>query len=156
MGLDASVRCRCFEEHRLRPGPVPYEDLYIDCDGHLYSRKLGEAHAKYDYRQYLERYERLDNELREWLDHPCEHDYGEYCSERISNWAGVSAFEDRVEDAGGEAKFPLLSHLLPDGNGGMYPVELAEPTLAELDRFIAKVSDVDEWVLCDCETGKQV
>ncbi|MDO4797887.1 MAG: hypothetical protein Q4A01_07695 [Coriobacteriales bacterium] len=156
MGLDASVRCRCFEEHRLKPGPVPYEDLYIDCDGYLVSRKLDEAHTKYDHRQYLARYEQLDDEFRKWMDCPCEHERSEYCSERITNWAGVSAFRDRVEDAGGEAEYPLLSHLLPDGNGGVYPVELAEPTLVELDRFIAKVSDVDEWVLCADDTEDEV
>ena len=30
MGLDAFVRCRCFEEGKLKPGPIPLEDLYID------------------------------------------------------------------------------------------------------------------------------
>ena len=33
MGLDAFVRCRCFEEHKLIDPPVPYEDLYVDPDG---------------------------------------------------------------------------------------------------------------------------
>ncbi|MDO4797890.1 MAG: hypothetical protein Q4A01_07710 [Coriobacteriales bacterium] len=76
--------------------------------------------------------------------------------ECITNWAGVSAFRDRVKDAGGEAEFPLLSHLLPHVNNGMYPVELAEPTLVEFDRFIAKVSDIDEWVLCVDGTKDEV
>ncbi len=156
MGLDASVRCRCFEEHKLRPGPVPYEDLYIDCDGYLSSRSLDEAHDRYDYRQYQARYGQLSDEFERWAEQPCEHEWGDYCSEWISNWSGVSAFRDRVEDAGGEVEFPLLSHLLPHANGGQYPVELAEPTLKELDRFIKKVSDVDEWVLCDHETDKEV
>ena len=40
MGLDASVRCRCFEEGKLRPGPVPLEDVYVDTEGYLSSRKL--------------------------------------------------------------------------------------------------------------------
>ncbi len=26
MGLDAFVRCRCFEEGKLKPGPIPFED----------------------------------------------------------------------------------------------------------------------------------
>lgn len=56
MGLDASVRCRCFEEGRLKPGPVPVEDLYIDEEGYLSSRKLNAAYKKYDYRQYRARY----------------------------------------------------------------------------------------------------
>lgn len=40
MGLDASVRCRCFEEGKLSPGPVPLEDVYVDTEGYLSSRKL--------------------------------------------------------------------------------------------------------------------
>lgn len=52
MGLDASVRCRCFEEGKLKPGPVPVEDLYIDSDGYLASRKLDEARETYDGRRF--------------------------------------------------------------------------------------------------------
>lgn len=29
MGLDATVRCRCFEEGKIKPGPLPLDDLYI-------------------------------------------------------------------------------------------------------------------------------
>lgn len=146
MGLDASVRCRCFEDHKLKPGPVPYEDLYVDEEGYLYSRKLREAHARFDYRQFQARYGKLEEEFSEWLDDPCEHEFGEYCSEWVGNWAGARAFEDLVEDAGGEKEFPLLSHLIPSSNGGMFSSELAADALLELDRLIAKVSDIDEWV----------
>ena len=40
--------------------------------------------------------------------------------------------------------------------GGTYPVELVKPTLEELDRFIDKVTDIDEWVLLDYETDDEV
>lgn len=46
--------------------------------------------------------------------------------------------------------------LLSRTNGGMCPIELAEPTLVKLDRFIARVSDVDEWVLCVDGTEDEV
>ncbi len=49
MGFDASVCCRCFEEGKLKPGPLPYEDLYIDEEGHLYSHKLNDARTRYGY-----------------------------------------------------------------------------------------------------------
>lgn len=38
----------------------------------------------------------------------------------------------------------------------MYPASKAQATLEELDRFIVAVSDVDQWVLCDEETGEEV
>ncbi len=33
MGLDASVRCRCFEEGLVSDPPLPMEDLYVDDEG---------------------------------------------------------------------------------------------------------------------------
>lgn len=52
MGLDATVRCRCFEEGKLKPGPVPYDDLYIDVDGNLASKKLDLKRAAMDRRRF--------------------------------------------------------------------------------------------------------
>lgn len=46
MGLDATVRCRCFEEGKLKPGPVPYDDLYIDGEGYIASRRLDARRAE--------------------------------------------------------------------------------------------------------------
>lgn len=40
MGLDAFVRCRCFEEGKLKPGPIPFEDLYIDDEDYISSKFL--------------------------------------------------------------------------------------------------------------------
>lgn len=156
MGLDATVRCRCFEEGRLRPGPVPLDDVYVDEEGYLSSRKLDAARARLTYRQFLARYGDLQREFEKWADSCCEHEGGEYCSERVSNWSGCGEFEELVEEAGGEAEFPLLSTLLPDANGGAYPAEKAAATLAELDRFVEKLADVDEWVLRDEEFGKKI
>lgn len=102
MGLDASVRCRCFEEGKLNPGPVPTDDLYIDEDGYLASRTLDEARKQFDYRRFDARYGALDDAFCEWVDHCCEHEFGEYRSEWVSNWAGCVEFEDLVEEAGGE------------------------------------------------------
>lgn len=147
MGLDATVRCRCFEEGKLKPGPVPFDDLYIDEEGYLSSRKLEDADLKYDYRQFRARYGELYDALEDWADHACEHEHGEYCNEHVGNWSGVHVFEGLVEDAGGEAEFPLLSKMLPRVNDGVYPAELAKPTLEELDRFVGKVAEIDESVL---------
>lgn len=156
MGLDATVRCRCFEEGKLKPGPLPLDDLYIDEEGYLSSHKLDAAHARLTYRQFDARYGDLQREFQRWADSCCEHEYGEYCSERVDNIAGCAQFESLVEAAGGEAEFPLLAKLLPHANGGTYPAEMAAVTLEELDRFIEKVGDVDEWVLCDAKSDMEI
>lgn len=148
MGLDATVRCRCFEEGKLKPGPIPYEDLYIDEEGYLSSSMLDAAHEKYDYRRFQARYGNLEREFEEWSNNCCEHEFGDYCSERVGNIAGCAHFQSLVKESGGELAFPLLSNLLPIGNEGIYPAEKAVETLAELDRFIAKINQIEEWVLC--------
>lgn len=48
MGLDATVRCRCFEEGKLVPGPIPVGDLYVDEEGYISSRKLDKANLLED------------------------------------------------------------------------------------------------------------
>ena len=139
MGLDATVRCRCFEEGRLRPGPVPLDDVYVDEEGYLSSRKLDAARARLTYRQFLARYGDLQREFEDWADSCCEHEDAELCAEHVANWSGCAEFRELVKRAGGEKNYPLLSALLPDGNGGTYPAEKAAAALAELDRFA-------EWV----------
>lgn len=156
MGLDATVRCRCFEEGKLKPGPVPMSDVYVDEEGYLSSHKLDAARRRFTYRQFDARYGDLQRKFMHWAESCCEHAGGDYCSEWVSNWAGCAEFESLVEDAGGEAEFPLLSKLLPQANGGTYPAEMAAATLTELDRFVKKVSDVDEWVLCDVENDAEI
>ena len=65
MGLDATVRCRCFEERKLKPGPVPYDDLYIDEEGYLSSQTIDRASRKYDYRRFDARYGDLEDAFRD-------------------------------------------------------------------------------------------
>lgn len=157
MGLDATVRCTCFEEGKLKPGPVPVENLFIDEEGYLASRKLAWAHREFDYRRFQARgYRELEREFEAWLMHCCEHVDTDYCFEWVSNWAGCAEFRSLVDEVGGEQEFPLLSTLLPDGNGGIYPAEKAEVTLAELNKFLEKISDIDLWVLCDLETDDEI
>lgn len=158
MGLDASVRCRCFEEHKLRPGPVPYEDLYIDGEGYLSSRTIDDAYSRFTQRQVKARYWELEEAFRVWSDHPCEHEFGEICTERVGNWSGVAMF-DHWCSVIGEDRLPILSHILPDGNGGTFPAEMAEAALAELDVFDVELDRLMEanptTTLIDVSTGKE-
>lgn len=156
MGLDASVRCRCFEDGKLNPGPVPISDLYIDEEGNLASRTLDRARREYDYRRFDARYGALSDEFDEWLSQPCEHEDGAQCSEWVSNWSGVAEFRALVEQCGGEQEFPILSTMLPSGNGGFFPVDKASTALEELDRFTKAVVDASVWELREAEHGEVV
>ncbi len=156
MGLDAFVRCNCLEEGKMKPGPIPLEDLYVDEEGYLWSHKLENMSKKYDRRQFEARYGALESAFFEWSETCCEHEDGEYCSEWVSNIGGCAQFRSLVEECGGEAKYPLLSNLLPKANEGFHPVEKAQATLKELDEFLEDIYQMSCWMLCDVETGTKI
>ena len=142
MGLDAYVPCNCLERGKLSNPPAPFtlDDVYRDEEGFIASRSLDAKCAELGYSDYISQYESLDDVFSEWANHhACEHEYGEYFSERVSNWAGVRLFQSVVEELGGKSRYSALSVLIPDGNGGQYPVELASRALDELDDLLNRV-----------------
>lgn len=154
MGLDAFVRCRCFEERKLKPGPIPFEDLYIDDEEFICSKLLDQKRKELSSEQFEELYGDLERDFVDWMDNACEHEYGEICSERVGNFCGLLSIGAVLSSDEGESKYPLLNTMLPDGNGGFYPVEKAQPTLDELDRFIEEHSKIPGYQLVDEETHK--
>lgn len=120
MGLDAFVPCRCWEEGRCKPAPEGFE-IFRDPE-------TGALDAIND------RDPRLDREaLVDWRYSSCEHDEGEYASERISNWGGVTAFRDELERLAD--RFPVLLAEIPRVNGGTTSPDAARAALLELDTF---------------------
>lgn len=91
MGLDANVRCTCFGEGGLRPGPVPVEDLYIDDEGCLASRTLNRCRCELDVRRFDARYGALAEEFDAWLEQSCEHVQGEQLETHVD---GISDCAD--------------------------------------------------------------
>ena len=156
MGLDAFVRCRCFEEGKLKPGPIPFEDLYIDDEDYISSKFLDQKRKELSSELFRERYGDLESDFLDWVDNACEHEYGEICSERVGNFCGLLSIDAVLSSDEGESKYPLLNNMLPDGNGGLYPVEKAQPTLDELDRFIEEHSKIQGYQLIDEETHKVI
>ena len=158
MGLDAFVRCNCFEEGKCTPPPKPFlsSDVYRDEEGYLCSRMLDGLRKKYDRRQFEARFLDLDRTFETWTDNSCEHEYGEYCSEWISNWAGVSEFQCLVGEINELTPLPLLSKIMPDGNGGSYPARLAHATLKELNTFTEHLGSVSMWALVSTKSNEPV
>lgn len=153
MGLDAFVRCRCFEDGKCRPAPVPWEDLFVDEEGYVSSRTLETAYQELGWKDYRKQYGVLSDAMWEWNEHPCEHENGKYCSEWVGTWAGVSGYRALIASVGQE-KLPVLSKMLPEANGGCFPVELAEAALRELD-ILDEESSKTEDVLIEGENGEE-
>ncbi|MBF0920890.1 MAG: hypothetical protein HXK54_02650 [Atopobium sp.] len=156
MGLDAFVRCRCFEEGKLKPGPIPFEDLYIDDEDYICSKFLDQKRKELSSELFWERYGDLECDFLDWTHSACEHEYGEICSESVGNFCGLLSIYTDLSSDEGKSKYPLLNNMLPHSNDGLYPVEKAQPTLDELDKFIEEHSKIQGYQLIDEETHKVI
>jgi hypothetical protein len=160
MGLDAYVRCNCFEERRTTKPPYLWDDLMLDEGGYVVLREAHKDWQKHineelSYDEYEEKHGMADDALREWQAQCCEHEDREFCSEWVGNWYGVRRFEGIVASIGNE-HFPILSTIIPNGNGGIFPQEKAHEALKELDLLEKKISDAEEVCLVDMNTNEIV
>ena len=152
MGLDAFVPCNCFEEGRISRPPEPFrmDDLYRDEEGYICFRRLDRYYEELGYSRYIELYGKLDDAFHSWTLHACEHEDGEYLSEWVSNWPGVREFQSVVEELGGEERYPALSQLIPNGNGGSYPAALVPGAIKEIDDLLERAKTlVFHALVCD-------
>ncbi|WUH98725.1 hypothetical protein OHR68_35275 [Spirillospora sp. NBC_00431] len=124
MGIDASVRCTCYEDGKAEPPPVP-----VRVDEHDEIRAVEPADS---------------GALLDWRRSACEHPWMR-AVELSLGWAWVRSFRDALEDAGGAGRYPTLLANLPEWNGAFYlsPAESAA-ALDELRRFTESVGTVDE------------
>lgn len=123
MGLDASVRCRCFEEGKTKEPPVPNEWLGIDEDGYLGLKP-----------EYEDKEEEYWHKLYEWEQDCCAHEGMDFASERISNWTGYRLFQEALARCD-RRNYLVLDAELPNANGGLMTPELASKSLEELEHF---------------------
>jgi hypothetical protein len=145
MSVNGVVRCRCFEEGKLKPGPIPYEDLYINCEQCLASKTLDEAYERLGFRRYKARYGKLDWEFDKWKDHCCEHEDCDYID--VSNWTGWGEFCDFVEEQGGKDKFPQLTIYLTEPSCRTYSAEESAVLLKELNELIDLAKDPEAYAI---------
>ena len=139
MEFFASVRCRCLEEGKLNPGPVPSDDLFVNRQGHLASRKLDGAHSKSSYRQFKARYGELNDAFEEWREHACRHG----CCDRCFEWFvedDVAQFRSDCARVG-EGWLPNLCAIFSGEYGLGLPAEKAAAALEELDALDGELSE---------------
>lgn len=154
VGLDAYVRCRCFEEGKVTEPPLPIDDLYVSEEGNIESRLLDKERERLDSRRFDARYGALSDALHDWQDSCCEHPNMEICNERVCNISGWVELRWLFEQLGPIT--PTLSEMLPHANGGQFPASRAESALRELDILEKRVPELlpDRYFdLFDCKTG---
>ncbi|MDQ2810082.1 MAG: hypothetical protein M3Z04_24660 [Chloroflexota bacterium] len=123
MGLDAFVRCTCWEQGLITPPPFA-DHLIVDEDGDL------TLDLSYD------DHEDLYEQFEEWKQTACDHPDMWYTSERVANWSGYQHLLESLEVADWR-HFPTLHSTLPSGNSGSTSPSEAARSLAELAIFRA-------------------
>ena len=156
--FEAYVLCSCLEEGRITnpPEPLTVDDLYRDQFGYVSSRTLDNSREGRPYWEFEERYGELDRLFRDWKYHgQCEHGNGEYLREGVASWYEGKLFMDVVTALGGEGKYPALSKFVMDYSAAsrVYPAELAEPALGELDELVEAARHLVVWALV-CEDSE--
>lgn len=104
------------------------EDLYVDDDGYVWSHTLDEEHERLGREEYSRRYNDLEHQLIRWCDTCCKHEGMHICDEWVCNSSGWSELQWLFQQLGDLT--PTLADMLPNGNGGSFPAELAEKALA--------------------------
>lgn len=140
MGLDATVRCRCWEDGLCAPTRLK-SHIHIDAGSNSLDIDLP--------------WETFKDEILEfdqWVIHACAHPEMMQASEWIANWAGVRALQNALRTAG-ENEFAGLLRELPNNNGGLTFPEAARSCLKELDRFESVGVFGNYAELVDIETG---
>lgn len=146
MGLDAFVPCNCYREGKTKTPPPTQEELCIDGCGSL--RPVRYRGIPYDEIEDDEEFRNIYEDLYEWKITACEHEDGEYASERVGNWSTARYFTWVVRQFP-EGSFPLLIDLIPDANGGSVPVEDAPEILRELAELRKRLPEIKGFFLVD-------
>jgi hypothetical protein len=140
VGLDAFVRCRCWEDGLCAPPPVSAEHVRVD-----------EGWLTYDvpWENDREGHDRFDT----WIRTACPHADMHLCSEPVANMYGCSLFLQQIESFGAE-HFPVWVARFPEANGGELPVTEIRRALEELELFqhLCRTAGTTHTVLLDADT----
>jgi hypothetical protein len=143
MGLDAAVRCRCWEEGKTTACPFP-DLIAVGTD-------LDQLELNLPWEGNEEKHWRFDR----WRISCCAHHGMWLVNERIGNWSGIRDFQQALRSVGA-ARFATLLAQIPNNNGGRTSVEVAKSCLAELDAFASLGAFGRQIWLIDAETGDRV
>ena len=140
MGLDADVRCRCWEEGRVASPPPFAQHVRVDEEGW--------PGLDLPWQGNQDKHRALDD----WRQTCCRHKNMRYADEHISNWGGYHLFQAKLAEFGWP-HFPTLQRILPESNGGTVSPADSAAALEELDDF-ARRDFGKQIVLVDADTSE--
>ena len=143
MGLDAGVRCRCWEEGLCAPTRLK-PHIYLDAGSDSLDIALP-----------WETHEMEVLEFDRWVEQACAHPGMRQAQEHVQNWAGVRAFQNALRTIDEEC-FRTLLREIPNSNGGLTLPEAAKDCLQELNRFQSTGTFGRHIGLVDSDTGSRL
>ena len=147
MGLDAYVRCRCWEDGLCNPPPSLAPRL-------RYDPVTAEVDQVTPENLSAEEVLALDLEYDLWvMEGACTHESMCIAAEHISNWGGVREFQQALRSLGPNSYAALLREI-PNRNGGSTKPADARLCLGELDRFCSTGSFGQVVELVDAGSGR--
>jgi hypothetical protein len=141
MGMDAFVRCRCWEEGKA--GHCPFPEL----------ARISSEDNRLEFDRPWEGHEQEHATFDTWMNNACDHPGMEIARERISNWGGYRLFQAALR-TGGE-RFAALLEALPNGNGGLTSSIDAKRCLASLEAFATQGEFGKQVLLVNAETNER-
>ena len=142
MGLDASIRCRCWEQGQIPDPPFPRDWIVIDKSDHLTVDEPREKEI--DWVAY-----------DKWKDNCCEHDSMRLIDVRIGNWTQVGLFYESLGLAFPDRKRFAVMRRDPD-NPEITSANRVAEQLAEIDEFESVGEFGEVVVLIDDEDGREI
>ena len=143
LGLDAAVRCRCWEDGLCTPTRLA-PHIYVDAASNILAIDLS-----------WDLFEKEIREFDQWVESACAHPGMDQAGEWISNWPGVRCFQNALRTAGRD-KFRTLLSEIPDNNGGLTSPEAARNCLKELEHFESLDTFGQHVELTDSEAGRVI
>jgi hypothetical protein len=142
VGMDAFVRCRCWEDRKTKPCPYPSltrlsaEDNRLELDLPWEGNET--EHSKFD----------------AWIENACEHERMRLAWERISNWSGYRLFQTALQSSGDY--FAFLLQALPNSNGGLTSSIDAKRCLVFLEEFANQAEFGKQVILVNAASNERL
>ena len=143
MGLDAGVRCRCWEEGLCAPTRLK-PHIYLDAGS-----------DRLDIALSWDTHEKEVLEFDQWVEQACAHPGMRQAQEHVQSWPGLRAFQNALRTIG-EGCFQTLLREIPNSNDGLTSPEAAKDCLEELDRFQSAGTFGSHIKLFDSDTGSRL
>lgn len=142
MNIYAQVRCRCYEDGMLKPGPVPFSDLYLDEEDAICSQSIDAAEMDdaVTLEEWKRDWEALSNAYEQWRQYgACAHKDMAYCSAWLGNAGDVAEYIELIDSLNQRHRYDgLLTHV-PVADFVQLAPEACQGLIGELKPLIGQV-----------------